>query len=170
LAGEGASATRATNNSRVRSTVAAQASTTSASNGASTVGAAISTLRGIGAETDVDQGYARCRVPTQATAHKQRTAGTHAAAAGVSVQSIAAVAASRETIGECQVLNRDVTAIGKENAVLTAPADGDVMSAAVDGDVAVKQRQVGVERDRLMAKGSSKHDGRARMGVGIEDP
>jgi hypothetical protein len=53
-----------------------------------------------------------------------------------------------EPVGEGQVLDRDVTAIGKEDAVMAGSADCDVVRAAVDGDSAVEQRQVGAKRDR----------------------
>jgi hypothetical protein len=41
--------------------------------------------------------------------------------------------------------------------------------AAVEGDIAVEQREVGVERDRLVGKVTGNRDDRTGMGVGIKD-
>jgi hypothetical protein len=79
-------------------------------------------------------------MPAKASAHEDRTAGAHTAAAPTS-RAGPAITAAGEAVGERQVLHRDVAAVCKENTVVAGTADGDVICAAVDCDIAVKQRQ-----------------------------
>jgi hypothetical protein len=111
------------------------------------IAAAVSTVRSVVAEADIRQDDAGGGVPVQATAYKQSAAGTHAAAA-VSIRAAAPITALGEAVGEGQVLDRDVTAVGKEDAVMASPADRDLVRTAVDGDTAVEQRQFGAKHDR----------------------
>jgi hypothetical protein len=55
-------------------------------------------MSGVVAEADIHQGHARGGVPVQAPAHKEGSAGTHAAAAGVPIFPDTAIPALGEAL------------------------------------------------------------------------